>query len=92
MNEAYEVELDQIKASFVASPFDLVLGVEKLTTLKVDEEGDFKGLTDVEWQVVYMRVQIDGRWYFLPHTLHNEIDEVYADMIGDKLWQLTQTV
>lgn len=88
MNEAYEVELFSLTASFMASPFDLVLGVERLSTLKVDES-EMPGFTDVEWQVVYQRVLDGDHWYFLPHTMFHEIEELYSDQIGDKLWQLT---
>lgn len=89
MNEAYEVELKQIQASFVASPVDIVLGVEKQTTLTVDQSENLQGFTDVEWQVVYARVLLEDRWFFLPQTLYDEIDDVYGDQIGELLWSLT---
>lgn len=92
MNEAYEVELNQITASFIPSPFDLVLGVEKQTTVQVDESGTFTAFTDVEWQVVYTRVLIGDRWFFLPQDLYDEIDDMYGEQIGDCLWRLTNTI
>lgn len=90
MNEAYEVELSNITASFIASPFNLMLGVERQTTLVVDESENVSGFTDVEWQVIYARAQIDGQWYFLPQDQYDQIDGAYSDLIGDKLWELTQ--
>jgi hypothetical protein len=92
MNEAYEVELSQIKTTFSASPIDLIMGVEKQTTLKVESTGEMQGFMDVEWQVVYTRVLVDDRWYFLPQDLYDEIDDEYGDVIGEKLWSLTQTI
>lgn len=89
MNEAYEVELTNLEASFSASPFNLVLGVEKQTMLKIEESGVVQGFTDVEWQVIYARVLIDERWYFLRQEFYDEIDDVYGDTIGEELWKLT---
>lgn len=90
MNESYEVELKQITASFLPSTFDLIVGVENTSTLSVEgltQGGDF---TDIEFQVVYCRVLVDNRWYFLPHNLYDEIEDVYGDQIGDRLWELSQ--
>lgn len=92
MNEAYEVELNQITASFIPSPFDLVIGVERQTTVKVDEQGACTGYLDVEWQVMYTRVLIDNRWFFLPQTMYDELDDMYGEQIGDCLWKLTSTL
>lgn len=92
MNEAYEVELSQITASFILLPFDLVLGVEKQTTIKVEEVGGFNAFTDVEWQVIYTRVLIDDQWYILPQHLYDEVDDLYGDQIGECLWTLTNTI
>lgn len=92
MNEAYEVELSQIKTTFSASPIDLVLGVERQTTLKVDGIENIQSFTDVEWQVIYARALVDERWFFLPQTLYDEIDDQHGDLIGDRLWALTQSV
>jgi hypothetical protein len=92
MNEAYEVELSQIKTTFSASPIDLVLGVERQTTLKVDGIENIQSFTDVEWQVIYARALVDERWFFLPQTLYDEIDDQHGDLIGDRLWELTQSV
>lgn len=78
MNEAHEVQLECLTASFLPSPFDLVLGVEKRHL-----EGT------VEWQIVYGRVLVDARWFFLSQTMLDEIDVRYEDMIGEKLFQLT---
>jgi hypothetical protein len=92
MNESYEVELNNIKASFLPSEFDLIVGVENTSTLAVKGltlGGDF---TDIEWQVVYCRVLVDERWYFLPHNLYDEIEDVYGDQIGNRLWELSQTL
>lgn len=89
MNEAYEVELTQLMSNFVASPFDLVLGVERQTTRKVDESGTDQGFTEVEWQVIYARVLVEDRWYFLPPALYDGVDNEYGELIGDKLWELT---
>lgn len=91
MNEAFEVELTNLEASFSASPFNLVLGVEKQTTLKVEASENIHPFTDVEWQVIYARVLLDDRWYFLPQHMYDEIDDKYGDVIGDKLWELTQS-
>jgi uncharacterized protein YuzE len=90
MNEAFEVELTQIKTSFLASPVDLIIGVEKQTTLKVDNDGNVQGFTDIEWQVVYCRVLVEERWYFLPQSLYDEIDDEHGDVIGNHLWKLTR--
>jgi len=92
MNEAYEVELTQIKTTFAASPIDLVLGVERQTTLKVDTHENIQGFTDVEWQVIYCRALIDDCWHILPQALYDEIDDEHGDLIGDKLWSLAQTL
>lgn len=90
MNESFEVELKQITASFLPSTFDLIIGVENTSTLSVEgltQGGDF---TDIEWQVVYCRVLVDGRWYFLPPALYDEVEDSYGDQIGDRLWELSQ--
>lgn len=92
MNEAHEVEFTEMKTSFFASPVNLVLGVEKQTTLKVDGLEGLQGFTDVEWQVIYARVLVDDRWFFLPQSLYDEIDDEFGDMIGDRLWQLTNSL
>ena len=92
MNEAYEVELKQIQASFIASPVDIVLGIEKQITLTVDQSETLQGFTDVEWQIVYARVLLEDRWFFLPQTLYDEIDDVYGDKIGELLYRLTNTL
>lgn len=92
MNEAFEVELTQMKTSFLASPTNLVIGVEKQSTLVVENDQQVQGFTDIEWQVMYCRVLVDDRWYFLPQSLYDEIDDEFGDLIGDKLWWLTQTV
>lgn len=89
MNEAFEVELTQIKTTFLASPTDLIIGVEKQSTLVVENDQKIQGFTDVEWQVLYCRVLVDDRWYFLPQDLYDEIDDEYGDLIGDRLWKLT---
>lgn len=92
MNESFEVELKQITTSFLPSAFDLIVGVENTSTLAVKgliPGGDF---TDIEWQVVYCRVLVDERWYFLPHTFYDEIEDKYGDHIGDRLWELSQTL
>jgi hypothetical protein len=78
MNEAYEIELLGIKASFMASPFDLVIGAERKLLGEVEE-----------WQVMYARILIDDRWHFMPHELYTEIDTTYGDMIGDRLFELS---
>lgn len=88
MNESYEVELKQIKASFLPSAFDLIVGVENTSTLLIEGFAHAE-FTDIEWQVVYCRVLVDGRWYFLPQDLYDEIDDEYGDLIGDRLWKLT---
>lgn len=92
MNEAYEVELKNLTASFLPSPFDLILGVEQLTILVVDEGDNIQGFTDVEWQIVYCRVLVDDRWFFLPQTWYDEIDADHGELIGDKLWELTNRI
>jgi hypothetical protein len=89
MNEAYEVELNDITASFIAEPFTVVLGVERQTTLKVESDDKVQGFTDVEWQVIYARALVDDRWTILPQTLYDEIDDEHGEMIGDLLWKLT---
>lgn len=89
MNEAHEVTLHQLTASFMSSPFDLVLGVELQSPLKVLESEICHAFTDVEWQVIYCRVLIEDRWYFLPQDLYDEVDDTYGDLIGDHLWRLT---
>jgi hypothetical protein len=92
MNESFEVELKQITASFLPSAFDLIIGVENTSTLSVEgltKGGDF---TDIEWQVVYCRVLVGDRWYFLPQTLYDEIEDLYGDQIGDRLWKLSTTL
>lgn len=90
MNEAYELEFTQMNASFFASPFDLVLGVERQSTLIVPGDLNVQSFTDVEWQILYCRVLIEDRWCFLPQTFYDEIDDTYGDLIGDRLWTLTQ--
>lgn len=90
MNEAHEVEFTQMKASFFAVPFDLVLGVERQSTLVVPGDLNVQSFTDIEWQIVYCRVLVEDRWFFLPQTLYDEIDDTYGDLIGDRLWTLTQ--
>lgn len=92
MNEAFEVELTQIKTTFLASPTDLIIGVEKQSTLVVENDQQVQGFTDIEWQVMYCRVLMDDRWFFLPQDLYDEIDDEYGEVIGDLLWKLTQTV
>lgn len=92
MNEAYEVELTDVKASFIPTPFTIVLGVERQTTLKVDNDDKVQGFTDVEWQVIYARALVDNRWTILPQSHYDEIDESYGDQIGESLWRLTQTL
>lgn len=92
MNEAFEVELTQIKTTFTASLTDLIIGVEKQSTLVVENDQNIQGFTDIEWQVMYCRVLVDDRWYFLPQSLYDEIDDEYGEVIGDLLWKLTQTV
>lgn len=89
MNEAYEVELNNITASFMPTTFDLVLGVEIQSTLQVDESDMLHAFTDMEWQVMYARVLVDDRWFFLPQTLYDEVDDEFGDQIGDLLWKLT---
>lgn len=89
MNEAFEVELTQIKTTFLASPTDLIIGVEKQSTLVVENDHTIQGFTDVEWQVMYCRVLVEDRWYFLPQDLYDEIDDAYGDVVGDMLWKLT---
>lgn len=92
MNEAFEVELTQMKTSFLASPTDLVIGVEKQSTLVVENDQKVQGFTDVEWQIVYCRVLLEDRWYFLPQHHYDEIDDEYGDTIGEHLWRLTQAL
>lgn len=89
MNKAYEVRLEQITASFVHQPFDLVLGVEQQATLIVEGDEKVQGFTDLEWVVIYSRVELEGESYFLPPALYDEIDDLYADDIGNALWRLT---
>lgn len=78
MNEAYEIELTHISASFMESAFDIVLGVERIPRCECDE-----------WQVMYARVLVEDRWYFLPHELYTELDEKYGELIGLKLFERT---
>lgn len=78
MNEAYEIELTHISASFMDNAFDIVLGVERIPRQECDE-----------WQVVYARVLVEDRWYFLPHELYVELDEKYDELIGLKLFERT---
>jgi len=92
MNEAYEVELTDVEASFIPTPFTVVLGVERQTTFKVDNDEKVQGFTDVEWQVIYARAMVADRWTILPQDLYDEIDDKYGDLIGDKLWRLTLSV
>ena len=92
MNEAHEVEFTEMKTSFFASPVNIVLGVERLSSLKVDAVEGCQGFTDDEWQVIYARVLLEDRWYFLPPDLYDEIDEQHSDLIGDRLWQLSQSL
>ena len=88
MNKAYEVRLEQITTSFVHQPFDLVLGVELLSTLIVEGDEKVQGFTDLEWIVIYSRVETEGQSYFLPPALYDEVEDLYADDIGDALWRL----
>lgn len=90
MNEAYEIELTGVTASFITEPFDLVLGVEKLVVMKVPPEVGVEGSTDIEWQIVYARVLVEDRWFFLPQQDYDEIDHAHGDLIGEKLWVLTK--
>lgn len=92
MNEAYEVELTNLEASFINSPFNLIIGVERQSTLVVDGDNKIQGFTDVEWQVIYSRVFTEGRWMLLSQATYDEIDELYGDMIGDQLWLLSQSL
>lgn len=78
MNEAYEIELNHICASFMENAFDIVLGVERIPRQEYDE-----------WQVVYARVLVEDRWYFLSNELYTELDEKYGEMIGLKLFERT---
>ncbi len=78
MNEAYEIELKHICASFMENAFDIVLGAERIPRQECDE-----------WQVVYARVLVEDRWYFLPDELYGEIDSLYGDQIGEMLFSLT---
>lgn len=89
MNEVYEVELKNLTASFLPSPFDLVLGVEKQTTLKVDAGEHTHGFTDVEWQVIWSRVKMDDTYVYLPQRLYDELDDEHGEVIGERLWELT---
>jgi hypothetical protein len=89
MNESHEVTLHQLSASFMEVPFDLVLGLELQSSLKVDECSLLHAFTDLEWQVIYCRVLVEDRWHFLPQDLYDEIDEVYGERIGDELWKLS---
>lgn len=90
MNESYEVELKQITASFLPSAFDLIVGVENTSILSVEGQTQGCDFTDIEFQVVYCRVLVDDRWYFLPPALYDEIEDIYGDRIGDRLWELSQ--
>lgn len=92
MNEAFEVELVDLSASFISTTFNLVLGLEKQMTIQVEGSERLNGFTDIEWQIVYSRVLVDDRWYFLPQDMYDEIDDKYSDLIGDKLWTLTQNL
>lgn len=93
MKEAYEIELKQITASFVVDPFDMVLGIERQSgalnnvTKPPSETG---GFTEDDWQIVYARVLVEDRWYFLPQTLYDAIDDTYSDEIGNLIWKLTR--
>lgn len=88
MNEIHEVEICNVEASFVASPFSVVLGAEKQSVLRVCEE-TLASFTDVEWQIVYARAVINGQSFIMPQDLYDEVDDKYGDVIGDKLWELT---
>ena len=92
MNQAYEVELNNIKASFMPSTFDLVIGVELQSTLTIKESDLLNGFVDMDWQVMYARVLVDERWFFLPQSLYDEIDETFGDQIGDMIWGLAVTI
>lgn len=87
MNEAFELTLTKKSVSFAEQPVELVIGAELKRKLTVDEEG--LSFTDVEWQVIYCRVLVEDRWYFLPHELYDEIDERFGDEIGERIWSLT---
>lgn len=88
MNEAYEVELKGLTASFLPVPFDLTLGVEKLNILGLHEEGE--GFTDFELQVVYQRVHFEDRSFFICDSLFEELEEKYGDEIAQAIFSLTQ--
>lgn len=88
MNEIHEVEIENVEASFLASPCSIILGAEKQSVLRVCEE-TLASFTDVEWQIVYARAVIDGVSFIMPQDLYDEVDDRYSDTIGDKLWLLT---
>lgn len=92
MNESHEVTMKNLTASFMDSPFDLVLGVELQSALDIPDGGLCHGFKDTEWQVIYCRVLLEDRWHFLPQELYDEIDEIYGDRIGDELWKLTASL
>lgn len=92
MNEAYEVQLNDLTASFLPSPFDLVIGVERLNTVVVEAGENTTGFTDIEWQVMWSRVRVGDTLMFLTQNLYDELDGEYGDIIGEKLWELTQTL
>lgn len=77
MNEAYEIELQGLTATFMPNSFDLVIGAERIRLPDYDE-----------WKIVYARVLIEDRWYFLPNDLYDEIDSLYSDRIGELLFAL----
>lgn len=88
MKEAHEVTLINVTVSFMDQPVDLVIGVELQASFPIGDGSDHD-YTDFDWQVIYCRVLVDTRWYFLPETLYDEIDTVFGDQVGDKLWELT---
>lgn len=92
MTKAYEVELNKITASFLPFPFDAVFGFEILNTVVVEGGETTDALTDVEWGVTYCRISIDDHWSFLCSSLYEQIEENYSDLIGEKLWTLTQSL
>lgn len=48
-----------------------------------------EGFTEDEWQIIYARVLVEDRWYFLPQTLYDAIDDTYSDEMGNLIWKLT---
>lgn len=78
MNQAYEIELQGITATFMQNSFDIVVGAERILLSDYDE-----------FNVIYARVLIGDRWCFLPDELYGEIDSLYGDQIGQMLFTLT---